>query len=118
MSTILVVDDEPTLRELLVDVLWDEGYTVVTAADSQTALAAVAREAPDLVLMDVMLPGLDGREVVRAIRAEAKGAGVPMVLMSAVLALPPLDADVDGFLPKPLDLDQLLATVARLLVDA
>ncbi len=78
----------------------------------------VAREAPDLILMDVMLPGLDGREVARAIRAAATGAAVPIVLMSAAIALPPLDADVRGFLPKLLDLNHLLGMVAQLLADA
>ncbi len=117
MSTILVVDDEPTLRDLLAEVLREEGYTVVTAADSQTALQVVAREAPDMILMDVMMPGLDGREVARAMRVEATGAAVPIVLMSAAVALPPIDSGVSGFLPKPLDLNQLLGMVARLLPD-
>ena len=115
MRRILVVDDEPTLRELLGDVLWDEGYTILTAADGKAALQVVAHEAPDLVLMDVMMPGPDGQETARAMRAEANGAAIPIVLMSAAVNLAPLDADVSGFVPKPFDLDDLLDLVARLL---
>ena len=115
MKRILVVDDEPTLRDLLGDVLWDAGYTVLTASDGKAALQSVTREAPDLVLMDVMMPGLDGREAARTMRAEANGAVIPIVLMSAAVTLAPLDAGVSGFVPKPFDLDGLLAVVARLL---
>ncbi len=117
MRTILVVDDEPTLLDLLGDVLWDAGYTVVTASDGTAALQAVTRETPNLVLMDVMMPGLDGREAAKAMRAEANGAAIPIVLMSAAVNLAPLDAGVSGFLPKPFDLDELLNLVARLLDD-
>ena len=115
MRRILVVDDEPPLLDLLGDVLWDAGYTVITASDGKAALQTVTREAPHLVLMDVMMPGLNGRETARAMRAEANGAAIPIVLMSAAVTLAPLDAGVSGFVPKPFDLDELLDLIARLL---
>ena len=61
MSTILVVDDEPLIRDVVVDLLHDEGYAVVTADDGLAAVEMVQQEAPGLVLMDVMMPRMDGR---------------------------------------------------------
>src|SRR5919112_925830 len=78
--TILVVDDEPTLRETLVDALEGEGFRVVAAADGRDALTAFRAERPDLVLLDLMLPELSGIEVCRIIRAES---GVPIVMLTA-----------------------------------
>ena len=117
MRTVLVVDDEPNLLAVVADVLRDEGYAVATATDGRAALAALAREPVDLVLMDVMMPGLDGRAACLAMRAQPNGAAIPIVLVSATAD----PADLGGasaFLPKPYDLERLLALVARLLADA
>ena len=78
--TILVVDDEPTLREALVDALEADGFRVVAAADGREALTRFRAERPDLVLLDLMLPELSGIEVCRIIRAES---GVPIVMLTA-----------------------------------
>ena len=115
MTTLLVVDDESALRTVIAEVLRDEGYTVVTADGGRAAVAAFAREAPDLVLMDVMMPDMDGREAYLAMRAQAHGRPVPIVLMSAAVARARTDPGVSGFLPKPFDVEQLLGLVARLL---
>ncbi len=114
MTTVLVVDDEPTLRSILVDVLVDEGYAVVTARDGQEALEIFARDAPDLVLMDVMMPRMDGPTAVRALRALPNGTTVPIVLASAVMSSDGLDLGIDGFLRKPFELDDLLQLIGRL----
>ena len=115
MPTILVVDDEPAVRELVVEVLRLEGYAAVGAADGRAALAALAGAAPDLVLMDVMMPGLDGPSAYLAMRADRAAAAVPVVLMSAAADPARLPEGIVGFLPKPFDLDQLLGLVARVL---
>ena len=115
MTAILVVDDEPTLRTILVEVLVDEGYTVVTARDGQEALEVFARDAPDLVLMDVMMPRMDGRAAFRAMREHAHGNGLPVILMSAMAEPADLDPEISAFLRKPLDLDHLLTLIAGLL---
>ena len=73
MITILVVDDEPLIREVVVDLLRDEGYVVVIADDGHAALEVVQQEAPALVLMDVMMPRMDGRAACQAMRARAWG---------------------------------------------
>ena len=78
--TILVVDDEPTLRETLVEALEADGFRVVAAADGREALVTFRAERPDLVLLDLMLPELSGIEVCRIIRAES---GVPIVMLTA-----------------------------------
>jgi len=114
VTTVLVVDDEPTLRSILVDVLVDEGYAVVTARDGQEALEIFARDAPDLVLMDVMMPRMDGPTAVRALRALPNGTTVPIVLASAVMSSDGLDLGIDGFLRKPFELDDLLQLIGRL----
>jgi two-component system response regulator MprA len=114
VTTVLVVDDEPTLRSILVDVLVDEGYAVVTARDGQEALEIFARDAPDLVLMDVMMPRMDGPTAVRALRALPNGTTVPIVLASAVMSSNGVDLGIDGFLRKPFELDDLLQLIGRL----
>ena len=78
--TILVVEDEPTLRETLADALEADGFRVVVAADGREALTRFRAERPDLVLLDLMLPELSGIEVTRIIRAES---GVPIVMLTA-----------------------------------
>jgi CheY-like chemotaxis protein len=118
MNTILVVDDEPLIREVVVDLLRDEGYAVVTADDCHAALEMVQQEAPALVLMDVMMPRMDGRAAFRAMREHAHGDGLPVILMSAMVEPADLDSEITAFLRKPLDLEQLLALVAQLLTNA
>ncbi len=117
-TQILVVDDHASVRMALQAVLDDAGYAVTTAADGRAALQCILTECPDLVLTDLHLPVMDGRELLAALRARA--LVVPVVLMS-------LDADVRtvaqrvqaaGALPKPFELDQLLQTVARLALAA
>ena len=115
MTTILVVDDERTIRELVVAVLEEEGYAAVGAADGRAALAALERDGPDLVLMDVMMPGLDGPGAYLAMRAGPEGSAVPVVLMSAAFDPARVPDGVAAFPPKPFDLDQLLDLVARVL---
>jgi CheY-like chemotaxis protein len=117
MTTILVVDDEPLIRDVLVTVLRDEGYAVVTADDGLAALELVQQQAPALVLMDVMMPRMDGRMAFRAMRDHAPGNGLPIVLMSAMAEPADLDSEIAAFLRKPVDLEELLALVARLLMD-
>lgn len=115
MKKVLVVDDERNIREVLAAVLQDEGYSVRTAIDGRQALDQLHQDPPDLVLLDVMLPGLDGRELIRRMQQQSKLADIPVVLISTAAqpALPMLGAA--AFLPKPFDLAHLLNTVARVL---
>ena len=115
LTTILVVDDEPLIREIVALLLEAEGYAVITADDGQAALEIVRQEAPALVLMDVMMPRMDGRMAFRAMREHAQGNGPPVILMSAMATPADLDPEITAFLRKPVDLDHLLALIARLL---
>jgi DNA-binding response OmpR family regulator len=109
---ILVVDDEPSLVAALRYSLTQAGFAVRTAVDGSAALAAVKQEAPDLVVLDVMLPGLDGFEVCRRIRAEAP---VPIVMLTArddpVDRVVGLEVGADDYLTKPFSMRELIARV-------
>ncbi len=114
--TILVVDDEPTLRETLADALDADGFRVVTASDGREALARFREDRPDIVLLDLMLPELSGIEVCRIIRQES---GVPILMLTAksseldkVLGL---ELGADDYVTKPFSLRELTARIRALL---
>ena len=115
---VLVVDDEAPLRELIVVTLGDS-FECEEAADGETALAAIRERPPDLVLLDVMLPGLSGIDVLRELRADPALGDVRVVVVSAwqgpedIAAA--LESGADGFLEKPFRVDDL-ASVAHGLV--
>ena len=114
--TILVVDDEPTLREALVDALEADGFRVVAAADGREALTQFRAERPDLVLLDLMLPELSGIEVCRIIRAES---GVPIVMLTAkdseLDKVVGLELGADDYVTKPFNPRALVARVKAIL---
>ena len=115
MKQVLVVDDEPALRAVLRAVLHDEGYAVLEAAHGRAMLELLERERPDLVLMDVMMPGGDGREAFRELRARAHLPRVPVVMMSAAVRPEGLDPSIAAFVRKPFDIDHMAALVAELI---
>ncbi|QWW20306.1 response regulator transcription factor [Schaalia sp. 19OD2882] len=115
-SRILVVDDDVALSEMIGIVLGAEGYTVVDCADGALALDTFRQVAPDLVLLDLMLPGLDGIEICRLIRRESD---VPVVMLTArsdtTDVVAGLEAGADDYVPKPFKPKELVARVrARL----
>lgn len=116
MTTILVVDDDPKIRSVLERGLRFEGYDVYLARNGHEALR-IAREKPiDLVVLDVMLPGMSGLEIARRLR---RGMSVPILMLTARDAVPDrvagLDSGADDYLIKPFDFEELLARVRALL---
>ena len=112
----LVVDDEETILEFLGMGLGYEGFTVETALDGPSALAAADRFRPDVVILDVMLPGLDGIEVCRRLRARGDVAIVMLTAKGEVdERITGLDAGADDYLPKPFRFQELLARIRAVL---
>jgi two-component system OmpR family response regulator len=114
---LLVVDDEATVRELLSDALRFAGFDVSSAASGAEAVALAVREPPDLILLDVMLPGMDGFEVVRRLRSS--GGRVPVLFLSARDApddkVTGLKAGGDDYVTKPFHLRELIARIEAIL---
>lgn len=105
MKKILVVDDEIDVVEVVEMLLELEGYKVLKAYDGKEALAAVEKEIPDLVILDIMMPEIDGVEVCRRFRANEKLNNVPIVMFSAKISAydkkESFEAGADGFISKP-----------------
>lgn len=119
LGIVLVVDDDASMLDMLAQVLEDAGYQTVQAHDGQEALRRLAEGPVDLVLSDVMMPFVDGRELARRMAAEEAYRGIPVVLATAggrqVIEAP---SPAVAVLSKPFDLDHLLATVTQMLGNA
>jgi CheY-like chemotaxis protein len=114
LGKILVVDDEPEVRQLLVEFLSGRGYEILVAATGTEALDAVEAERPDVVLLDVAMPGMDGVEVLR--RIMVKDPPIPVIMVTANtdigLTSKLLAMGAADYIPKPFDLDYLEQAVS------
>lgn len=108
---VLIVDDDDRNRKLAADVLGAAGFRTLDAADGAMAIALVAAHLPDIILLDLRLPDLDGVEVTRRLRADPRTADIPVVALSAMPLDPdddwPVEAGFAAYLVKPIDIDEL-----------
>jgi diguanylate cyclase (GGDEF)-like protein len=118
-ARILVVDDEERNRRLLVAMLEAEGYAALEAADGERALELARQSPPDIVLLDIMMPGIDGYEVARQLKASAATQAIPIVMVTALddreSRLRGLEAGAEEFVTKPVDRNELRIRVRNLL---
>src|SRR4029078_9989827 len=116
-ARVLIADDDRAIRDALTRALGLEGYDVVQAADGNTALSLIESAQPDVAILDVMMPNIDGLTVCRVLRAERNR--LPVLMLTARTETPHrvagLDAGADAYLAKPFDLDELLARLRALL---
>ncbi|KIO75203.1 histidine kinase [Pedobacter lusitanus] len=113
MLKILAVDDDKAILDVIRFILEEEGYEVITLANGNNILDMVKQISPDLILLDVMLGGLDGREICKALKAHEQFKKIPVVIISASHQLSDLllPGSPDNFLAKPFDIDHLVQIV-------
>lgn len=116
MKTILIVDDEPGLVEVLTEILAEAGYDVLSALDGEVAVALACDEMPDGLLLDLMLPGRDGAEVIEAVR-RSSARPPPVIMMSSLdeSAVKRVCSRYEAFLRKPFRIEDMLAAVRRVI---
>ena len=118
-QVILVVDDNRTNLKLVTDVLRFEGYRILQAADAEEAQRVLAQDLPDLILLDIALPGMDGLTLTRKLKQEPRTASIPVVALTAFAMVgdevTAREAGCDGYITKPVDTRSLPAQVASVI---
>lgn len=117
MNTILVADDEPAVREFFGVLLKNEGFRFLEAADASTCLKLAGEERPDLILLDWMMPDVDGMDALRILKSRPSTREIPVVMVTALDGLPQIalatEEGAEGYLTKPIDASDLLSMVRR-----
>lgn len=116
MPTVLIIDDEPTIAEVVAEVLTDEGYRTLTARGARDGLSMLAEHRPDLMVLDLIMPEMSGLELLARLQSDAFLAHIPVVMMTAgtLSGLALRHAGPTQLLSKPFNVDDLLATVLTL----
>ena len=118
MTSILVVDDDPYIAELVTDVLESSGFQVDRAENGAVAIAKIQQQVPDLVVLDLMMPVMDGWEFMRQCRELPVGAATPILVMSAAQRPAAESFGGTAFLAKPFEMSELVEAVTSLTVGA
>ncbi|MHC8318982.1 EAL domain-containing response regulator [Pseudomonas sp. LB3P31] len=118
-ATLLIVDDETHVRKLLQILLQNQGYQTLTASSGEEALELVAQQPPDLILLDIMMPGMDGYEVARQLKSDKATSNIPIIMLSALgehsARISGLEAGAEDYLSKPVESAELWLRVRNLL---
>lgn len=116
-KTILIVDDEVGILEVLEYILADAGYSVISALNGQEALARLKETAPDLIMLDYMMPVMDGAALLKILRSDGKYSSIPVLLSSALpeASIREHCGGYDAFLRKPYKTESLIDTITRLI---
>jgi CheY-like chemotaxis protein len=118
-ATIVVIDDEPRIRELLVELLTPEGYNILTATDGKDAMDLILKSKPDLILTDIRMPRLDGITFCKALRLDREARTIPIIVLTALNSRGQLEeamaAGADDFVGKPFDAVELKIRVRAML---
>ena len=119
MATVLIIEDNPTNMKLSTFLLESADYTVLAATNAETGLTLAREGRPDLILMDIQLPGMDGLEATTVLKADVATRGIPVIALTALAMKGDeeriLAAGCDGYIAKPLDYKDFLATIKAVL---
>jgi CheY-like chemotaxis protein len=117
VSKILVADDEPDVRELCRTILTGEGYEVLEAQNGPECVSVASGEKPDLILLDWMMPGVDGMDTLRALKSLARTSLIPVVMLTALDGVAQINLatyiGAEGYVTKPFEVEDLLSLVRR-----
>ncbi|MFA6349553.1 MAG: response regulator [Candidatus Omnitrophota bacterium] len=115
-NIILLVDDEPDILKVVVSRLQNSGYKVLTAVDAEAAIVQLQKNIPDLILLDLILPKMQGDELCRMLKSDSKYRAIPIILFTAsVIRIPEIvqDAGADDYVVKPFDSRELLDKIQK-----
>jgi two-component system, cell cycle response regulator DivK len=122
MARVLIVEDNPANMTLAIFLLESVGHTVISATDAETGLTLARGQLPDLILMDIQLPGMDGLEAAALLKRDEATRGIPVIALTALAMKGDEErirsAGCDGYIAKPMRYQEFLATVAARLVGA
>ena len=114
-KTILIVEDEPKNMNLLRDLLQRFGYEILEASDGEQGVKSAGEKMPDLILMDIMMPKMDGLEATRIIKADIKTKHIPVIALTSYAMKgdreKTIEAGCDGYIAKPIDIKEVLKTI-------
>jgi two-component system cell cycle response regulator DivK len=114
-KTILIVEDEPRNLKLLRDLLQRFGYEILEASDGEQGVKSAGEKMPDLILMDIMMPKMDGLEATRIIKADTKTKHIPIIALTSYAMKgdreKTIEAGCDGYIAKPIDIKEVLKTI-------